>query len=50
VLIRHQAELAIDSAPGQGSRFTVRLPARRIKVVGQSAVSDTAVGPSAIGR
>jgi two-component system phosphate regulon sensor histidine kinase PhoR len=33
VLIRHQAELAIDSAPGQGSRFTVRLPARRVKVV-----------------
>ena len=50
VLIRHQAELAIDSAPGQGSRFTVRLPARRIKLVGQSAASDTAVGPTAIGR
>ena len=33
VLLRHQAELAIDSAPGQGSRFTVRLPARRVKVV-----------------
>ena len=33
VLIRHQAELAIDSAPGQGSRFTVRLPARRVNVV-----------------
>ena len=49
VLIRHQAELAIDSAPGQGSRFTVRLPARRIKVV-QSATSDTAVGPTAVGR
>jgi two-component system phosphate regulon sensor histidine kinase PhoR len=32
VLIRHQAELAIDSAPGQGSRFTVRLPLRRVKV------------------
>jgi two-component system phosphate regulon sensor histidine kinase PhoR len=33
VLIRHQAELVIDSAPAQGSRFTVRLPARRVKVV-----------------
>ena len=33
VLIRHQAELAIDSAPAQGSRFTVRLPARRVKLV-----------------
>jgi len=32
VLIRHQAELAIDSAPQQGSRFTVRLPARRVRV------------------
>ena len=50
VLIRHQAELAIDSAPAQGSRFTVRLPARRIKVVAQSATPDTAVGPTAVGR
>jgi two-component system, OmpR family, phosphate regulon sensor histidine kinase PhoR len=50
VLIRHQAELAIDSAPAQGSRFTVRLPARRIKVVGQSAPTDTPVGPTAVGR
>jgi two-component system phosphate regulon sensor histidine kinase PhoR len=33
VLIRHQAELTIDSAPQQGSRFTVRLPARRVKAV-----------------
>jgi two-component system phosphate regulon sensor histidine kinase PhoR len=33
VLIRHQAELLIDSAPAQGSRFTVRLPARRVKVI-----------------
>jgi two-component system phosphate regulon sensor histidine kinase PhoR len=31
VLIRHQAELVIDSEPGQGSRFTVRLPAHRVK-------------------
>jgi two-component system phosphate regulon sensor histidine kinase PhoR len=37
VLIRHQAELAIDSAPAQGSRFTVRLPARRVKVVAETA-------------
>jgi two-component system phosphate regulon sensor histidine kinase PhoR len=33
VLIRHQAELLIDSAPGQGSRFTVRLPARRVHAI-----------------
>jgi two-component system phosphate regulon sensor histidine kinase PhoR len=37
VLIRHQAELTIDSAPGQGSRFTVRLPARRVRVVAEAA-------------
>jgi len=37
VLIRHQAELAIDSAPAQGSRFTVRLPAKRVRVVAETA-------------
>jgi len=42
VLIRHQAELVVDSAPAQGSRFTVRLPARRVKVV-----TDTARGSDA---
>jgi len=35
VLIRHQAELLIDSAPAQGSRFTVRLPAKRVKVIAE---------------
>jgi len=33
VLIRHQGELLIDSEPGKGSRFTVRLPSRRVRVV-----------------
>ena len=33
VLIRHEAELIIESAPAQGSRFTVRLPARRVRVL-----------------
>ena len=42
VLIRHQAELVIDSAPAQGSRFTVPLPAKRVKVV-----TDTATGSDA---
>jgi len=37
VLIRHQADLLIDSAPAQGSRFTVRLPAKRLKVVAERA-------------
>ena len=44
VLIRHQAELLIDSAPAQGSRFTVRLPARRVKALAESAEMDTAAG------
>jgi two-component system phosphate regulon sensor histidine kinase PhoR len=50
VLIRHQAELVIDSAPGQGSRFTVRLPARRVKVVAEPATPDASVGPTSISR
>ena len=31
VLLRHQAELDIASEPGKGSRFSVRLPARRVR-------------------
>jgi two-component system phosphate regulon sensor histidine kinase PhoR len=50
VLIRHQAELVIDSAPGQGSRFTVRLPARRVKVVAEPATPDASVGPTSVSR
>jgi len=42
VLIRHQAELVIDSAPAQGSRFSVRLPARRIRAIAESAPSEAA--------
>ena len=36
VLLRHQAELLIESAPAQGSRFTVRLPVRRVRAVAES--------------
>ena len=31
VLLRHQAELEIDSERGKGSTFAVRLPARRVE-------------------
>jgi two-component system phosphate regulon sensor histidine kinase PhoR len=33
VLIRHQGELKIESEPDHGSRFTARLPARRVRVL-----------------
>ncbi len=42
VLLRHQAELMIDSAPGQGSRFTVRLPSRRVQVSASPSPDDSA--------
>jgi two-component system phosphate regulon sensor histidine kinase PhoR len=41
VLIRHQADLLIDSAPAQGSRFTVRLPARRVKRTAEPGMGDS---------
>jgi two-component system phosphate regulon sensor histidine kinase PhoR len=31
VLSRHQAEMQVDSTPGQGSCFTVRVPPRRLR-------------------
>ena len=48
VLLRHQAELLIDSALGQGSRFTVRLPPRRVTLsanTGSAAQSAHAPTP-----
>jgi two-component system phosphate regulon sensor histidine kinase PhoR len=44
VLLRHHAELVIDSAPAQGSRFSVRLPARRVRATAQS-ISGGAEAP-----
>ena len=42
VLLRHQAELEIESQPGQGSTFAVRLPARRVVPAPQSAENTPA--------
>ncbi len=48
VLARHQATLAIESAPGRGSRFTARFPAHR--VVGAAAAEwKLRVGESVAG-
>ena len=44
VLIRHQGELIIDSETGKGSRFTVRLPLDRVRIVADGATADSA-GP-----
>ncbi len=49
VLMRHQAELLIDSAPAQGSRFTVRLPARRVHTLPEATSSDAPTGSAPIG-
>jgi two-component system phosphate regulon sensor histidine kinase PhoR len=42
VLLRHQAELEIDSERGKGSTFAVRLPARRVERAIVSAPSADA--------
>jgi two-component system phosphate regulon sensor histidine kinase PhoR len=47
VLIRHQADLLIDSAPAQGSRFTVRLPAKRVKVIAEAPAAPGTPADSA---
>ena len=48
VLLRHQAELDIESRPGEGSLFTVTLPAKRVRPVVESvAHSETGSATSA---
>ena len=49
VLMRHQAELLVDSAPAQGSRFTVRLPVRRVHTLPEATSSDAPTGSAPIG-
>jgi two-component system phosphate regulon sensor histidine kinase PhoR len=44
VLLRHQAELVVDSTPGSGSTFSVRLPAKRVRL---EPVADAAAGEDA---
>jgi len=46
VLIRHQADLVIESEPGKGSKFTVLLPSRRVRPVPDSGESN-AISPAA---
>jgi two-component system phosphate regulon sensor histidine kinase PhoR len=47
VLLRHQAELDVASDPGQGSTFTVRLPARRVQRVAAPDAVPVVAAPSA---
>jgi len=50
VLLRHQAELVVDSTPGSGSTFSVRLPAKRVRlepVAGAAAGEDAPTSTSA---
>ena len=37
VLLRHQAELDVESQIGEGSAFSVRLPARRVRRIAEAA-------------
>ena len=41
IISRYQGRLTIDSKPGEGSTFTVFLPAARAKTMAESAVTET---------
>jgi two-component system phosphate regulon sensor histidine kinase PhoR len=45
VLLRHRADLAIRSVPGEGSTFTVRLPAQRVQWVPAAADATSLANP-----
>jgi len=47
VLMRHQAELGIESEPGRGSRFTARLPIRRVVAEEGESAARSAAGSAA---
>ncbi len=47
VLLRHQAELVVTSEHGNGSTFSVRLPARRVRRMALEAEAPAAVTSSA---
>lgn len=44
VLLRHQAELDIESQLGEGSAFSVRLPARRVRRLPEASPDDATDG------
>lgn len=49
VLLRHQAELVVDSTPGSGSTFSVRLPAKRVRlepVADAAAAGEDSTAPT----
>ena len=47
VLLRHQAELDIESRLGEGSAFSVRLPARRVRRIPEMPAEPSTDAPQA---
>ena len=44
VLQRHGAELSIESSPGKGSRFTINMPAQRVRLRAPEALAIAVAG------